>query len=148
MLKFLFPHYQFSRIMQISRQWLEQQEMSVILLDLDRTLLSCKNEKSLYAFSDWLDRKQEQGFRFYLLCDCCSGGIFGRSHLKRLADDLNLPRLTLFSKKLSFCYRKLLRKEHLDRNDTVLISDRSACCGNIPAAKIAGIRCIRVKPPR
>ena len=139
MLRFLYPHYRFDAITRIRRRWLKQQEIYTVLLDLDRTLLSLGSKKVMPDFTAWLTRKQQQGFRFCLLSN-------GRTRLERLAEELDIPCFTPFSKILPSACRKAMRELYCDPQYTAVISDRTL--GGIVAANLAGIRSIHVKPLR
>jgi len=140
MLNFLFPDYRFECITEIHRQWLKEQEIYSILLDVDCTLKYYSSKKVLPDIATWLNRKRDQGFQFCLLSN-------GRHHrIEKLAEDLDLPFLAPAYKPFPSGCRKAMQMLYLDPQYTVLIGDQIFT--DVVAANLAGIRSILVTPLR
>ena len=140
MLKFLFPDHCFDCITQIHCNWLREQEIYSILLDVDCTLKYYRSTTLLPEIAEWLNRKREQGFEFCLL----SNGR--RRRIEQLADDLDLPFLAPAFKPFPFGCRRAMKMLYMDPDYTALIGDQ--IFADVMAANLANIRSILVKPLR
>jgi HAD superfamily (subfamily IIIA) phosphatase, TIGR01668 len=138
MFNFLFPDHQFDGILDICCEWLRQQEVFTIFLDVDSTLKRYRDPQIIPEIAEWLRCKQREGFQFCLL----SNGLNRR--ICRLADELELPHLAPAFKPFPFGCKKAMRMLHWDPQYTALIGDQ--IFADVMAANFAGIRSIWVKP--
>ena len=140
MLNFLFPDYRFDNITQIHSQWLKEEEIYCILLDVDCTIKYYSSKTILPEIAEWLERKRKQGIQFCLLSN-------GRRHrIEELADDLDLPFLAPAYKPFPSSCRKAMRMLYVDPRYTALVGDQIFT--DVVAANLAGIRSILVNPLR
>ena len=138
MLKFLFPDHCFDSITQIHCDWLREQRIYSMLLDVDCTLKNYRSETLLPEIAGWLGRKREQGFQFFLLSN-------GRRHrIEHLAKELDLPFLAPAYKPFPSGCRRAMKILYVDPRFTALIGDQVFT--DVMAANLAGIRSILVKP--
>jgi HAD superfamily phosphatase (TIGR01668 family) len=135
-----YPHYRFGSIIEISSEWLEEQGLSTLLLDVDSTLKYYRSPQILPEVADWIDQKRTCGVRFCLLSN-------GRLHrIRQIAELLDLPYLAPAYKPLPLGCRKAMRQEHFEPPQTALIGDQ--IFADVLAAHLAGIRSILVTPLR
>jgi len=140
MLSFLFPNHCFDSITQIHCDWLREQEIYSILLDVDSTLKYYRSTTLVPEVAEWLNRKREQGFEFCLL----SNGR--RRRIAQLAEELDLPFCAPAYKPFPYSCRRAMKMLYLDPDYTALVGDQ--IFADVMAANLAGIRSILVKPLR
>ncbi|MDR1384163.1 MAG: YqeG family HAD IIIA-type phosphatase [Planctomycetaceae bacterium] len=139
-MNFLYPHYRFGSIVEISFEWLKEQGLTTLLLDVDSTLKYYSSPLILPEVADWIEQKRACGVRFCLLSN-------GRQRrICKTAESLNLPYLAPAYKPLPFGCRKAMRQEHFEPRQTALIGDQ--VFADVMAANLAGIRSILVTPLR
>ncbi|MDR1494258.1 MAG: YqeG family HAD IIIA-type phosphatase [Planctomycetaceae bacterium] len=139
-MNFFYPHYRFGSIVEISFEWLKEQGLSTLLLDVDSTLKYYSSPQILPEVADWIDQQSACGIRFCLLSN-------GRQHrIRKTADMLKLPYLAPAYKPLPFGCKKAMRQEHFEPLQTALIGDQ--VFADVLAANLAGIRSILVAPLR
>ena len=140
MLNYLFPDYRFESITQIHCDWLREQRICNLLLDVDCTLKYYRSKTVEPEIAVWLTRKRNQGFQICLL----SNGR--RRRIQPLAEELDLPFLAPAYKPFPSGCRKAMQMLYVDPRFTALIGDQ--IFSDVLAANLAGIRSILVKPMR
>lgn len=138
MLKILFPDFRFDSITQIHRNWLREQNIYNLLLDVDCTLKNYRSKMVEPDIAGWITRKREQGFEICLL----SNGR--RRRIQPLAQELDLPFLAPAYKPFPSGCRKAMQLLYVDPRFTALIGDQ--IFSDVLAANLAGIRSILVTP--
>jgi len=138
MFRFLYPYYRFHRITEITREWLDTEELFALLLDVDSTIKYYHSDHVLPEIQKWIVEMKDRGINFGLLSN-------GREkRISRIADELDLPFIAPAYKPLPFACRRIIRELDFDPQYTGLIGDQLFT--DILGANLSGIRSILVNP--
>ena len=138
--RFLTPHYRVESVLDLTVPWLRAAGIDAVLLDVDCTLKSYRDEEVAPEVKAWLAELQASGIRISLV----SNGRGGR--IGRLAATLGLPFVPKALKPLPFGCRRAVRQESLDARRTAMVGDQ--IFADVPAGRLAGLISILVRPIR
>ncbi len=138
LLRWLRPTYYFSRISDLSPQWLQSQGLEGLLLDLDSTLKPYRQATVAPETSAWIRRVQAAGIR---LCIVSNGG--GR-RVAITAEELGVPFLARAFKPFPWRCRRGVRLLDVPPSAAAMVGDQ--LFADIWAGYWAGIRTILIVP--
>ena len=140
MFQFLFPHYRINSVLELTKDWLRQEEINTLFLDVDSTLKFYRSALASEEILEWVEELRKNKVRFYLISN-------GRAkRIKAVAEQLNVEYIAPAFKPLPFGCRKALRLRKLDPQYVAMVGDQLFT--DIVAGNLAGIRTILVKPMR
>lgn len=138
LLRWLRPTYYFSRISDLSPEWLQSQGLEGLLLDLDSTLKPYRQATVAPETAAWIRRVQAAGIR---LCIVSNGG--GR-RVAVTAEELGVPFLARALKPFPWRCRRGVRLLDVAPSAAAMVGDQ--LFADIWAGYWAGIRTILIVP--
>ena len=118
---------------------LRKRGYSVILMDLDETLLPREVISISPLLLMFIEGLKDKGFKIYLLSNS-----FHPERVEYVAKKLSLPYASLAGKPLPFSFEKALKELETKRKDAIVIGDQLFM--DILGGKLAGIYTILVNP--
>ncbi|MDR1958808.1 MAG: YqeG family HAD IIIA-type phosphatase [Planctomycetaceae bacterium] len=140
MFRFLYPHYRVNSVLELTGEWLIQQEIFTIFLDVDNTIKFYKSTLVTSDVVDWIHELQRNHIQFYLV----SNGLSKR--ISHVAEQLGLEYAAPAYKPFPYVCRRLMCHEKLDPQYVAMVGDQVFT--DVIAGNLAGIRTILVKPMR
>lgn len=138
MFRFLFPLYRFDSVLDISQDWLREQKIATIFLDVDNTLKYYRSPLVEEPGVAWVKEMKRCKIQIYLV----SNGK--KMRIRTVAKQLDLPYLAMACKPFPFVLRKLLREKNLDPQHVAMVGDQ--IFADIIAGNLANISTILIKP--
>jgi len=139
-MKLLTPDYYEDNIFNINLNKLKKDGIKLILTDIDNTIVPYGLAKPTKAIFDWFEKVKTLGFDVCFL----SNNNFERVDL--FNKELGYYAIHKANKPLPFSYNKCVKKYNVTKNETVFIGDQLFT--DVLGAKVAGVKCILVKPIR
>ncbi|GEM_PF-58898 len=136
--QWLRPTYYFSRLHDVSPQWLQSQSLAGLLIDLDSTLKPYRQATVAPEVLAWIRSVQAAGIR---LCIVSNGG---RGRVGATARELGLPFLARALKPLPWRCRQGIRLLNVEPSAVAMLGDQ--LFADVWAGWWAGIRTILVTP--
>jgi HAD superfamily phosphatase (TIGR01668 family) len=138
--RFLTPHHRVDSVLDLTAQRLQAMGINAVLLDVDCTLKSYRDEEVAPEVKAWLETLRASGIGICLVSN-------GRhSRIGRFAGTLGVPFVSKAYKPFPFGCRRAVRQEALDARRTAMVGDQ--IFADIPAGRLAGLTTILVRPIR
>ena len=138
MFGFLFPHFRFDSIVEITPEWLREQRLFTLFLDVDNTLKYYRSDLVGEKVVEWVQAMKSAKIQIYLVSN-------GRGkRIRTVAKQLDLPYIAPAFKPFPFVCRKLLRTKHLDPRYVAMVGDQ--IFADIMAGNLSNICTIYIKP--
>lgn len=134
MRKIFIPTYQIKTIYDLDPAKLKELGIEAVLSDLDNTLASYKCKDAEERTIALVNKLRDNGIAFYIASNNTS------KRVQRFASTLGIKALSGLRKPFSSRLKKLLEKEGLDKDKTVLVGDQVMT--DVIAGNGAGIRTI------
>ena len=136
--RWLRPTYYFSRVRDLSPQWLQSQGLAGLLVDLDSTLKPYRQATVAPETAAWIRSLQAAGIR---LCIVSNGG---GKRVAVTAEELGVPFLARAWKPFPWRCRQGVRLLDVDPSAVAMVGDQ--LFADIWAGYWAGIRTILIVP--
>ncbi|GAB4137014.1 YqeG family HAD IIIA-type phosphatase [Thermopirellula anaerolimosa] len=136
--RWLRPTYYFSRISDLSPQWLQSQGLAGLLVDLDSTLKPYRQATVAPEVAAWIRSLQAAGIR---LCIVSNGG---RNRVSITAGELGVPFLARAWKPFPWRCREGVRLLNLEPSAVAMVGDQ--LFADVWAGYWAGIRTVLIVP--
>lgn len=128
----------FKRITDINIEYLRDNNINTLLLDVDNTLSTHHGTVLVDGLREWLDGMLGSGIGLVIVSNS------KRFRIKPFAERLELPFVSLALKPLPFGYSKACRLLNADKNRTAIVGDQIFT--DVLGANIFGIKSILVRP--
>lgn len=138
LLRWLRPTYYFSRISDLSPQWLRSQGLAGLLVDLDSTLKPYRQATVAPEVAAWIRSLQAAGIR---LCIVSNGG---RNRVAVTAEELRVPYLARAWKPFPWRCREGIRLLDVEPSAVAMVGDQ--LFADVWAGYWAGIRTVLIVP--
>jgi len=138
MLQFLTPHFRIDRVEELTPKRLREWGLSALLLDVDCTLKRYGRQEVSPEVAAWIEQLRAKGIVMCLV----SNGMGGR--IRRFAERLDLPCVSLAMKPLPRGIRSAMRRLALRPSQTAMVGDQ--LFADVMAGRLAGVRTILVRP--
>ena len=138
MFSFLFPHFRFDSIVDMTPNWLKEQRFHTVFLDVDNTLKYYRSPMVEERVVEWIHSVKRAKIQIYLVSN-------GRGkRIRTVAKQLDLPYIAPAFKPFPFVCRKLIRTKHLDPRYVAMVGDQ--IFADIIAGNLSNICTIYIKP--
>lgn len=133
----LKPNYIFSKVTDVTPEFLQAEGIDTLLLDVDNTLsVAHKNKTLREGVPEWLSEMKEQGVSLIILSNA------KKERAQIFADSIGLPVVGLAAKPLPFSYKKALKELNSDKKHGAVIGDQIFT--DVLGGKLAGIKTLLV----
>lgn len=136
--RYLKPDRKFHNISEVNLEYLHEQGVKGIIMDLDDTLLPSDNKKNLEYIDAWLKKVKDE-FSLFVLSNNSRP-----DYVKKFCDQFDIPFIARATKPRSKYLIKAIEHMKLDKKEVVIIGDRVTT--DILAGKIFGIKAFLVAP--
>jgi len=132
------PDFFISAVTEITPQFLQEQRIELLLLDVDCTLKRYDEELPSEEVLTWLNGLKDAGFLIHLISN-------GRGpRIRKTAELLNLPCLAPAGKPFPHKLRRAIKERGGTTQTTMMVGDQIFT--DILAAKLAAVRTVLVRP--
>ncbi len=128
----------FRRITDINIEFLKNNNIETLLLDVDNTLSTHHGTVIVDGLTEWLNKMQENGIMLVVVSNS------KRWRIEPFAEKIGLPFVSLACKPLPNGYRKAVRMMKADKKTTAIIGDQIFT--DVFGANLYGIRSLLVRP--
>ena len=128
----------FRRITDIDLNFLKDNNIETLLLDVDNTLSTHHGTVLVEGLTDWLETMQSNGITLIVVSNSKHWRI------EPFAGKLGLPFVSLACKPLPKGYRKAVKMVNADKKTTAIIGDQIFT--DVLGANLYGIRSLLVRP--
>ncbi len=133
----LRPHYIINCITDISVEFLNNNNITALLLDVDNTMSVAHGDKTLRkGLPEWLSEMKENEISLMILSNAKT------ARAKRFADSVGLPVVGLAAKPLPFGYLKAARKLGVSRKNIAMVGDQIFT--DVLGGNLSGVKTILV----
>ena len=131
------PHYIFNSITDISVEFLYEQGIKGLLLDVDNTMSVAHGNKALReGLPEWLSDMKENGIELMILSNAKT------ARARRFADSVGLSVIGLAAKPLPFGYHRGVKALGLKRRQVAVIGDQIFT--DIWGGRLSGVKTLLV----
>ncbi len=132
------PNYVFNSVCDITPQFLAQQGIKALILDLDNTLTTHNNPRPANGVLEWISQMKGQGVKLIIL----SNNHYPR--IKPFADALGLDFVTEAGKPLTGGYKRAVKQLGFTKAEVASVGDQIFT--DVLGCNLAGIKCIFTFP--
>ena len=115
----LIPKESYESVWDIDLEKLKEKNISILLLDLDNTLLSNKQRNLSIQHLNWLQKCKDNGFQLYLLSNNRS-----KKRVQKAAKQIECNGIYLAMKPFSFSTKQLAQTYHINLKKCTVIGDQ------------------------
>ena len=133
-----YPCFAFDRVSQISCEFLAENNISSLILDLDNTLTTHNNPNLPEDIANWLSQMRAGGIKLIILSNNSS------ERVRPFAEAVGLDFVAHGAKPLSKGLREAMARLGSSRQNSAIVGDQvftDVLCGNL-----AGVRSVLLKP--
>ncbi len=131
------PHYIKNCITDISVDFLKENNISALLLDVDNTMSIAHANKTLRpGLTDWMEELKQKGIALMILSNAKS------RRAKLFAENVGLPVIGMAAKPLPFGYLKAARTLALPKKQIAIVGDQIFT--DVLGGKLSGVKTIWV----
>lgn len=115
---FLYPKFYCSKITDITIEFLKENNIKALILDVDNTLIDI-DRNMVEGLVEWHDKIRENGIKSIILSN--SNKI---DKIEKVASSLNIEYLSLGLKPLKFGFKKAIKKLEVNPENVAAIGDQ------------------------
>tara|TARA_Y100000591_G_scaffold332772_1_gene371489 strand:+ start:2163 stop:2720 length:558 start_codon:yes stop_codon:yes gene_type:complete len=119
MQELLIPKEAYEAVWDINLEFLKEQQITTLILDLDNTLLSNKQRNLSIQHLNWLQKCKDNGFQIYLLSNNRS-----KKRVSRAASQIECNGFYLAMKPFTFSIKHLADTYNLNLKQCAIIGDQ------------------------
>ena len=128
----------YRRITDIDIEFLKQNNIGTLLLDVDNTLSTHHGTKLVDGLTEWLDSMKAEGINLVVVSNS------RKWRIEPFAGKIGLPFVSLACKPLPFGYRKAVKKLGAEKKQCAIIGDQIFT--DVLGANLYGIKSLLVRP--
>ncbi len=132
------PNFKLNRVTDISAQFLKQNNIKGLILDVDNTLSTHHGMQLTEGLLEWIALMQENSIRLIILSNS------KEKRVKPFAESINLEYISLGLKPLPFKFFTALKRLSLKRREVALVGDQLFT--DSLGAHLSGIKSIILNP--
>lgn len=132
------PDFYFNNTIDITADFLKQQGIEGLLLDVDNTMAIFHTKVPVEGISDWIKSLQNNGIKLRILSNA------KHDRIKVFASEVDLPFFALSLKPLPFRISKAAKLLDLSKKQVAVVGDQMFT--DILGGNLAGLTTIMVKP--
>jgi uncharacterized protein len=137
-LKVLFPEHFYDSIYEINLEFLKDDGVKALILDLDNTIIARNSTVATEDLKEWLLRIEKAGFKACILSNNW------KQRVETVATQVNLPLVARAAKPRKGAFRRALKVLGTQKNETVVVGDQIFT--DVFGANLMGLRSILVMP--
>ena len=134
----LKPKFKFDKITDISLEFLKENEISALLLDVDNTLSTHHGQQLTCGLEVWRDEMKNGGIRLLVLSNS------KEKRVKPFCEKIGLPYISLALKPLPFGFLKAIKTVKLKKKRIGVVGDQIFT--DFLGGNLAGIKTILLDP--
>ena len=128
----------YRRITDIDIEFLKQNNIGTLLLDVDNTLSTHHGTKLVDGLTEWLDSMKAEGINLVVVSNS------RKWRIEPFAGKIGLPFVSLACKPLPFGYRKAVKTMNAEKKQCAIIGDQIFT--DVLGANLYGIKSLLVRP--
>ena len=128
----------YRRITDIDIEFLKQNNIGTLLLDVDNTLSTHQGTKLVDGLTEWLDSMKAEGINLVVVSNS------RKWRIEPFAGKIGLPFVSLACKPLPFGYRKAVKMLGAEKKQCAIIGDQIFT--DVLGANLYGIKSLLVRP--
>lgn len=128
----------YRRITDIDIEFLKQNNIGTLLLDVDNTLSTHHGTKLVDGLTEWLDSMKAEGINLVVVSNS------RKWRIEPFAGKIGLPFISLACKPLPFGYRKAVKMLGAEKKQCAIIGDQIFT--DVLGANLYGIKSLLVRP--
>ena len=128
----------YRRITDIDIEFLKQNNIGTLLLDVDNTLSTHHGTKLVDGLTEWLDSMKAEGINLVVVSNS------RKWRIEPFAGKIGLPFVSLACKPLPFGYRKAVKMLGAEKKQCAIIGDQIIT--DVLGANLYGIKSLLVRP--
>lgn len=132
------PNFVFNSVCEITPDFLEQQGIKALILDLDNTLTTHNNPRPADGVLEWISQMKSSGVKLLIL----SNNHYPR--IKPFADILGLDFITEARKPLTSGYKRAIKALGFKKCEIASVGDQIFT--DVLGCNLAGVKCIFTFP--
>ena len=133
----LKPNHITNTVTDVTVEYLKENNIKALLLDVDNTLSVAHANKTLRnGVAEWLSEMKENGIGLIILSNA------KKKRAQRFGDTIGLEVIGLSAKPLPFGYFRAVKKLGLKRRETAMVGDQYFT--DVLGGKLAGVKTIMV----
>lgn len=114
-----YPTYRFKSVESIPFSLIEENNIKLIMLDMDNTIIDFKESKYSKEMKEWAIRMKRNGIKLYIL----SNSPFGKL-VKRIASELGMKYFYSAGKPSRRGFRKIMEIEKVEKENMLMVGDQ------------------------
>ncbi len=130
------PDYIFEKTTKITPQFLKQQGITNLLLDVDNTLTTHNNPEPSPGIEEWLAEMKANGINMVIISNN------NKKRVRPFAARLGLPFTSMAFKPLPFGYKKGMKMLGGNAKNTAMVGDQIFT--DVMGANLSGMKCFMV----
>ena len=134
----LNPNFQFNSILEVSLDFLKENKIKFIFLDVDNTIITYKGNRLIAGFKAWKDNVVNNGIKIIIL----SNGKTNR--VKKIAEKCSLEVIGMALKPLPFKLTSCIKSLNAKPEEVLLCGDQ--IWTDIICAKLSGVTSVLLTP--
>ena len=115
---FYYPKAYFDSVKDISIEFLKQNNIEALILDVDNTILDF-DKKFPDGVCDWVKNLKEQGIKFYILSNSNH-----KEKVKMVSETLDIPYFYFATKPLKRGFKKVLKELNIENKKVAAVGDQ------------------------
>jgi uncharacterized protein len=137
-LQVLFPEHFYDSIYEINLEFLKEDGVKALILDLDNTIIARNSTVATEDLKSWLLKIEKAGFKACILSNNW------KQRVETVATQVNLPLVARAAKPRKGAFRRALKVLGAQKNETVVVGDQIFT--DVFGANLMGLRSILVMP--
>jgi HAD superfamily phosphatase (TIGR01668 family) len=137
-LKLLFPEHFYDSIYDINLEYLKEDGIKAMILDLDNTIIARNSSVATDDLKSWLLEIEQAGFKACILSNNW------KQRVETIAAQINLPLVARAAKPRKRAFKRALKVLGTGKNETVVVGDQIFT--DVFGANLMGLRSILVMP--
>lgn len=132
------PDFCFRRVTDITPEFLKENLIDSLLLDVDNTLSTFKGTQFVDGFEEWRDNMKAHGIKLMILSNA------KQNRLEIFAERAKIDGTGMAAKPLPFGYLRAVKKLNSKRRNSAIVGDQIFT--DVLGGKIAGVRTVLLEP--
>lgn len=110
-----YPKSYFNKILEVKPEFLKENNIQAILLDIDNTLLDYQHN-IIEGLEDWVENLKKQGIKFCILSNTNS-----KKKAEKISNLLNVPYIFFAKKPLKFGFNKAKKMLQIEDSQNIAV---------------------------
>lgn len=134
-----YPTYKYKSVENIPYSLIEKNNIKLIMLDMDNTIINFDEKKYSKEMKEWAIRMRRNGIKLYILSNSPFGNL-----VKKVADELGMKYCYNAGKPLLKGFNKIMQIENIEKEYMLMVGDQIFT--DILGGNRFGIKTVLVNP--